>query len=37
MRTIFIGDVHVCNDALKCLLQKVKMKAGKDKFFGGLY
>ncbi len=39
MRTIIIGDVHGCNDALCSLLDDVKPEAGKDRlvFLGDLF
>lgn len=39
MRTIIIGDVHGCNNALNSLLEKVKPEAGKDRivFLGDLF
>ena len=39
MRTIIIGDVHGCNDALCALLNKVKPETGKDRlvFLGDLF
>ena len=39
MRTIIIGDVHGCNNALCSLLEKVKPEAGQDRlvFLGDLF
>lgn len=39
MRTIIIGDVHGCNNALNSLLEKVKPEAGRDRivFLGDLF